>query len=214
MTDQGVPHFQDRYPKPGHPSANTAWSQLRADSVLRVRGISHERRISPEVGAGEGSAAVRSARRQTVVVAGFLAGAVVLGACSSSPPPVTAHGTLAVYAPLGNNTQDAYPDITSGAQVTVTNPSGTVIGTGTLAYSQSKTSSLRGVSHNSQAARLRPGPEHGRLHLHRHRAARRGGPVRLQRRDQPGDHLGAALAGKEPTTDARVAVVIAACRIP
>jgi hypothetical protein len=72
---------------------------------------------------------------------GFLAAPVVLGACSSSPPPVTAHGTLTVEVnPLGGtNLTDAYPDITNGSQVTVTDPSGKVIGTGTLSYDKTMT---------------------------------------------------------------------------
>ena len=84
---------------------------------------------------------MRSARGQTAVVAGFLGSAVVLGACSSSPPPVTAHGTLTVEVnPLGGTeVAQAYPDITDGSQVTVTDPSGKVVGTGTLAYSKSQT---------------------------------------------------------------------------
>lgn len=62
----------------------------------------------------------------------LLIGAV---ACSSSPAPVTAHGTVEVAASIlnGTNTSD-YPDITDGAQVTVVNSAGTVIGTGTLHF--------------------------------------------------------------------------------
>jgi hypothetical protein len=59
----------------------------------------------------------------------------------STAPPVTGHGTLIVYLnPFsGLNMQDAYPDITNGSQVTVTDDSGKVIGTGTLAYSKTQT---------------------------------------------------------------------------
>ena len=75
------------------------------------------------------------------VLAAVILPAAVLTACSSSPPPVTTHGTLTVEVnPLGGTeVSEAYPDITSGTQVTVTNPSGTVIGTGTLSYSKSQT---------------------------------------------------------------------------
>jgi hypothetical protein len=62
----------------------------------------------------------------------------VVAACGSSAPPVTAHGTLTVYDDpfSGLSMEEAYPDITTGAQVTVTNASGTVIGTGALSYSK------------------------------------------------------------------------------
>jgi len=48
---------------------------------------------------------------------------------------MTVHGTEQVSAnPFnGMNATDAYPDITAGAQVTVVDPSGKVIGTGSLA---------------------------------------------------------------------------------
>jgi hypothetical protein len=67
--------------------------------------------------------------------------ALGLVGCSSSPPPITAHGTLTVYAnPVRSlNVQTAYPDIADGSQVTVTDDSGTVIGTGALTYSKSQT---------------------------------------------------------------------------
>lgn len=38
----------------------------------------------------------------------------------------------------GTDVSEAYPDITDGTQVTVTDSSGTVIGTGTLSYSKSQ----------------------------------------------------------------------------
>jgi len=42
----------------------------------------------------------------------------------------------------GTDVQDAYPDITSGSQVIVTDSSGTVIGTGMLSYDKAKTFAL------------------------------------------------------------------------
>ncbi len=67
--------------------------------------------------------------------------AITVVGCGSSPPPVTGRGTLTVYLnPFsGLNMQDAYPDVTDGSQVTVTDDSGKVIGTGTLAYSKAQT---------------------------------------------------------------------------
>jgi hypothetical protein len=66
------------------------------------------------------------------------------GACSSTPPAVTSHGELTVYLnPFsGLSISEAYPDVTDGSQVTVTDPSGKVIGTGTLAYSKADTFSF------------------------------------------------------------------------
>jgi hypothetical protein len=65
----------------------------------------------------------------------------VVAACGSSAPPITAHGTLTVYndAFSGLSMAEAYPDISDGSQVTVTDPSGTVIGSGTLSYDKVKT---------------------------------------------------------------------------
>jgi hypothetical protein len=70
----------------------------------------------------------------------LLIGLALVG-CSSAPPPITAHGTLTVYAnsTRGVNVQTAFPDIAGGSQVTVTDDSGTVIGTGALTYSKSQT---------------------------------------------------------------------------
>jgi len=67
--------------------------------------------------------------------------AAALTGCSSGPPPVTAHGTLTLEVnPLGGvEVSDAYPDITAGTQVTVTDSSGEVIGTGTLSYNREQT---------------------------------------------------------------------------
>jgi hypothetical protein len=97
--------------------------------------------IFPERTKREGSVPMRSACRQVIAMAGLLAVPVFLGACSSPLPPVTANGTLTVEVnPLGGiSLTDAYPDITDGSQVTVTDPSGKVIGTGTLSYSQVRT---------------------------------------------------------------------------
>lgn len=77
-----------------------------------------------------------------VIGALVVAGAIIIFLSSgSTAPPVTGHGSLTVYLnPFsGLNMQDAYPDITSGGQVTVTDPSGKVIGTGTLSYSKKDT---------------------------------------------------------------------------
>src|SRR5438034_2533443 len=61
-----------------------------------------------------------------------------LAGCVNSQPPVTSHGTLTIYVdPLGGvSIAQGYPDITDGGQVTVTDSSGKVIGTGSLSYSQ------------------------------------------------------------------------------
>ncbi|MGH3260444.1 MAG: hypothetical protein ACRDNS_00470 [Trebonia sp.] len=59
-------------------------------------------------------------------------------ACGTgAPAAITSHGEVTVFAPpLGGQTvRDAYPDIASGGQVTVTNSAGKVVGTGTLLYS-------------------------------------------------------------------------------
>jgi hypothetical protein len=60
--------------------------------------------------------------------------ALMLAACSSSPPGFTAHGTLTASAGIlaGGPPSELFPDITDGGQVTVVNSSNTVIGTGTL----------------------------------------------------------------------------------
>jgi hypothetical protein len=81
--------------------------------------------------------------------------------CGSSPPTVTANGTLAVYDnPLsGVSMQEAYPDVTNGGQVTVTDSSGKIIGTGTLSYSKAKTFSFlfqAAVKYGQTAADLAP----------------------------------------------------------
>ena len=62
------------------------------------------------------------------------AAALTIAGCGSKPATITAHGTLDVFAsPLGGQSvQTAYPDITSGSQVTIKNPGGSVVGTGTL----------------------------------------------------------------------------------
>ena len=70
--------------------------------------------------------------------------ALALAGCSSGPPPVTAHGELTVYNnPFGGESMsEAHPDVTDGSQVTVTDSSGKVIGTGTLSYSKADTFSF------------------------------------------------------------------------
>jgi hypothetical protein len=85
--------------------------------------------------------------RNTFAVIGVLAAAgVIISFLSggSTAPPVTSHGTVTLYSGLlsGLNVQDSYPDITSGSQVTVTDSSGKVLGTGTLSYSSAQTSAL------------------------------------------------------------------------
>jgi hypothetical protein len=67
--------------------------------------------------------------------------AVAAAGCSSGPPPVTSHGTLTLYAdPLGGTpVAQGYPDITDGAQISVTDSSGKVIGTGTFTYDKAQT---------------------------------------------------------------------------
>lgn len=81
--------------------------------------------------------------------------AAALSSCSSGPPPVTSHGTLTIYVdPLGGSSvQDSYPDITDGSQVTVTDSSGKVIGTGTLSYDQRQSAATAAV----EAAIMGPG---------------------------------------------------------
>jgi hypothetical protein len=86
--------------------------------------------------------------------------ALALAGCSSGPPPVTAHGELTVYNnPFGGESMsEAYPDVTDGSQVTVTDSSGKVIGTGTLSYSKADTfsSSSRQRSSTRRSGRALP----------------------------------------------------------
>jgi hypothetical protein len=79
----------------------------------------------------------RIARRiAKTAAAGLMSASVtaMLAACGSSASPVTGHGTITLYSGIlgGVSVQEAYPDLTAGSQVTVTNSAGTVIGTGTL----------------------------------------------------------------------------------
>ena len=89
---------------------------------------------------GGGSHRVRNILAVTgaLVVAGAIISFLLSG---STAPPITSHGTVALYLnPLsGLNMQDAYPDITDGSQVTVSDSTGKVIGTGTLSYSSADT---------------------------------------------------------------------------
>lgn len=83
------------------------------------------------------------ARKKLVTALVAVGSGVLLTACSASAPPaMTSHGTLAVYANAssGPNVQTAYPDITDGSKVTVTDDSGKVINTGTLSYNKTQTS--------------------------------------------------------------------------
>ena len=70
-----------------------------------------------------------------------LAALAVTGCGSSSPGTLAVHGTVEVFAnPLNGATGgDTYPDIAAGSQVTVTNASGAVIGTGSLVYDSGTT---------------------------------------------------------------------------
>lgn len=67
--------------------------------------------------------------------------AIGLAGCSSGSAPITSHGSVIVFASPFNeqNVQEAYPDVASGSQVTVTDSSGKVIGTGTLSSDPAKT---------------------------------------------------------------------------
>jgi hypothetical protein len=92
--------------------------------------------------------------RRNAAIAAFAAAILTAAACSSTPPPVTSHGTVTLYSGLlsGTNVQDGYPDITAGSQVTVTDSTGKVIGTGTLAADSSMTTAM--VDYASLAAKL------------------------------------------------------------
>jgi hypothetical protein len=83
-------------------------------------------------------------RRTLALIASAAISALAVTACGSSPPPVAAHGELTVYNnPFGGlSMSEAYPDVTDGSQVTVTDPAGKVIGTGTLSYSKADTFSF------------------------------------------------------------------------
>lgn len=78
--------------------------------------------------------------RRCLIPAAAVSAISLLSACSSTPPPVAAHGTVTLYTGLlsGSSVAEAYPDVTAGSQVTVTNTSGTVIGTGTLSYDKTE----------------------------------------------------------------------------
>jgi hypothetical protein len=83
-------------------------------------------------------------KRTPGLIAATSVTALALAGCSSGPPPVTAHGEMTVYLnPFsGLSMSEAYPDVTDGSQVTVTDPSGKVVGTGTLSYSKADTFSF------------------------------------------------------------------------
>jgi hypothetical protein len=78
-----------------------------------------------------------------------IAAAVVVAGCGG-PGTFTAHGTDLVCADItsGTSAADAYPDISDGGQVTVTDSTGKVIGTGTLVSTPvpTKVASLGGAS--------------------------------------------------------------------
>ena len=69
-----------------------------------------------------------------------LAALLALTACGGSGQ-VTVHGTedVTVNPAGGVPVQQAFPDVTNGSQVTVVDPSGKVIGTGTLSYTKADT---------------------------------------------------------------------------
>ena len=66
----------------------------------------------------------------------LVAAALLAAACGGGQ--LTVHGAedVSVSPGSGMTVQQAFPDITSGSQVTVVDPSGKVIGTGTLAYAK------------------------------------------------------------------------------
>lgn len=66
--------------------------------------------------------------------------ALLLAGCGGGSQ-ITAHGTedVTVSPGSGMTVQDAFPDVTNGSQVTVVDPSGKVIGTGTLSYAKGDT---------------------------------------------------------------------------
>lgn len=83
-------------------------------------------------------------RRTPALIASAAISVLAVTACGSSPPPVTTHGELTVYnSPVsGLSMSEAYPDVTDGSQITVTDSSDKVIGTGTLSYSKADTFSF------------------------------------------------------------------------
>lgn len=92
---------------------------------------------------GGGSHRVRNIL--AVIGALVVAGAIISFLSSgSTAPTVTSHGNVTLYSDAlsGLNVQEAYPDITSGSQVTVSDSSGKIIGTGTLSYSPTETATF------------------------------------------------------------------------
>jgi hypothetical protein len=53
-----------------------------------------------------------------------------------SPAAITAHGQLQIMGDNALQASQDFPDITDGTEVVITDPSGKVIGTGTLGYDQ------------------------------------------------------------------------------
>ena len=86
-----------------------------------------------------------------LAVAGVIISFISGGSAAS---PITSRGTVTLFSGLlsGQNVQDSYPDITSGSQVTVSDSTGKVIGTGTLSYNSAQTSAL--VLMSALAAKL------------------------------------------------------------
>lgn len=74
-----------------------------------------------------------------IAAAGITAGLLLSG--GSTSPPIVSHGTVTLLTGIigGPEVSSAYPDVTNGSQVTVTNSAGTVVGTGTLSYSLPQT---------------------------------------------------------------------------
>jgi hypothetical protein len=67
-------------------------------------------------------------RTPALIASAAIAAFTILAACSSSPPQMTVHGTVEVAVHSIDGFFSAYQQITDHeAQVTITNPSGTVI---------------------------------------------------------------------------------------
>jgi len=67
---------------------------------------------------------------RSVPLAAAVLAALLLAACSSSPAPITAHGTVTVDYTSSD-------DLSGGSQVVIVNSAGTVVGNGTLTATSS-----------------------------------------------------------------------------
>lgn len=96
----------------------------------------------------------RLTRKTLLVIVGAVMGvalAVTLPLALSNSPPATMDGTLTVSQSTGTSTfcqGSAVTDPGEGAQVTVTSPSGAVIGTGSLGTPSTSTATLAGCSNS------------------------------------------------------------------